>query len=755
MAPRQITYSLTLDSHEPHEFEVIDFEVREALSEGCTVVVRAASASFFDASKLMGKDGHLELAFADEASGAGSRWWNGIITRCSLQLVPNGAKLLEVQIESRLALMAFGRENKIFTKTNTQKIVEELLKKGKIPTDDQKWTLDKDPPECPHVFQRNESDLEFIQRLLSREGIGYAIHNEEKQQQILLFDAASSLPPIPGDDLLLDRDTATTGLDVVYEVREKARVASDALMMRDYDLKLPGNDLDTHAKPVGTGTYETYLHPGGYTDPAVGKRLAQRALDAIRVGTRGISGRSDCARLEPGRHFKIDGHARTAINVEYLVVEVVHRGHRNALNPEGTPEAELGAGAGPVQHAAYECTFSAILADLPFRPALQEPLRRGCEVAFATVPPGEEIHVDEYARVTVRFPWDRSGKTDDTSSAFLRVGQLPLGGSMIFPREKFEVIVDYELADVDRPYVEGHLYNGELVPPYPLPQGATTSSIQTNTTSQGGGANEIRFEDAAGSEEIFLNASRDLTISVDNDAKYTVTKNEKVKVGTNNELLVGTDFGATVTSNRKLQVGAAQKVNVTGDFSESVGTNATITIGAMRKVQCGGDHTETTKGQMSRTVGALQSVTGIKGVGRNVVGNSTVTVGAAWTEVVGRSRSSDVKGSRTETVAALKMVRAKTVSLSCGGNLVLNAAAEMVTVGGSRNDTAEAALAITTGGGLSVKAKSITIEGKDTLVMMLGGCIFKLAKGGKILIKAPTIDLKGAKKLGQVMHGSN
>jgi uncharacterized protein involved in type VI secretion and phage assembly len=102
--------------------------------------------------------------------------------------------------------------------------------------------------------------------------------------------------------------------------------------------------------------------------------------------------------------------------------------------------------------------------------------------AVVVGPPGEEIHVDAYGRVKVRFHWDRRGVDDDRSSCWLRVGQLALGGPMLIPRVGFEVLVDHELGDLDRPVVVGHLYNGEQPPPYELPAQSVVSSLQTATT---------------------------------------------------------------------------------------------------------------------------------------------------------------------------------------------------------------------------------------------------------------------------------
>jgi type VI secretion system secreted protein VgrG len=740
MEPSSINYQLTVDGHTQPELEVLDFETREALSDGCAAVVHAMSATFFDGATLVGKPAALAIDFGQEHP----RVFRGIVARCTLRKASSVGNLFEVEIQSRLWLLGLGRDNRVFTKATEHTVVQQVLEKAGIPKDDQTWSLSKEPAEKQHIFQRDESNLAFVQRLLAREGIGYAIHNDPAaaKEQIVFFDNSKKLPAITGGDTLYDRSSSAVAVDVVYDVRQQARVRSDAVMMRDYDPALPGADLDAKAPPKGGGVREIYLHPGGYNDQTVGQRLAERALDATRVAAHTITGSSDCPRLEAGRAFAIDGNPRHAVNGRYLVVEIVHRGHS--------------AAAGDGRPVAYENAFTAVKQeDVLFRPARPVRPGRACEVAFVTVPSGEEIHVDEFGRSTVRFPWDRSGQKDHKSSGFLRVGQLPLSGSMTLPRQGFEVIVDYELGEIDRPYVSGHLYNGTVPPPYALPHAATCSSIQTATTSGGPGANEVRFDDTAGSEEMFFNASKDITISVDNDATFSANKNEKSTIGSNAELKVGTDHVAHVIANRKLQVGSTLDVNVSGDYSESVGKNASVQVGAVRKVQCGGDHTEGTAGALTRTVAGLQSVTGLKAVSRNVIGASQVSAGAAWAEVVARSRASDVAGSRTETVGALKLIKAKQVAVSCGGTLTVNAAANLVSCGGTRTDNATGAITLASAGGISVKAKSITIEAKQKLVMMLGGCLFELSKGGKVHIKAASIDLKGAKSLGQVKHGSN
>ncbi len=79
------------------------------------------------------------------------------------------------------------------------------------------------------------------------------------------------------------------------------------------------------------------------------------------------------------------------------------------------------------------------------------------------------------------------------------------------PRIGQEVIVEFYNGDPDKPIVIGSVYNGEYLPPYELPVNKTQSGIKTRSSVEAGveEANELRFEDKKGNEEIYLHAQRD------------------------------------------------------------------------------------------------------------------------------------------------------------------------------------------------------------------------------------------------------
>jgi type VI secretion system secreted protein VgrG len=193
--------------------------------------------------------------------------------------------------------------------------------------------------------------------------------------------------------------------------------------------------------------------------------------------------------------------------------------------------------AGGAEAYEYNNQFTCIPTALPYRPQRTTPVPsvRGVQLATVVGPPGEEIFTDKYSRVKVQFHWDREGKKDIDSSCWLRVGTFWAGkqwGAIHIPRIGQEVIVAFEEGDVDYPIVVGSVYNAEMMPPYTLPDNKTQSGVKSRSSKNGGSDNfnEIRFEDKKGSEEIHVQAEKDLTMLIKNDWTTQVNHDYKENI---------------------------------------------------------------------------------------------------------------------------------------------------------------------------------------------------------------------------------
>lgn len=732
------TTQLSIDGAGSEGWLVSRVHVLERLFAPTEITVAARTTDLVDLDALIGQDARVDVVL----DGGTQRAFHGVVVEASDVALRLDAFELEVRIESKLSLLRWGRDHRIFQEMTVPEIVDDVMARAGL-GELCEWATSATYPAHENVVQYGESDFEFVTRLLFEEGIGYLVQHDAAGERVVLFDDDTAYQAIEGESLLEVVRSRSDGRAGLLTLDRSHRVASDQLMQRDYDLKSPGTDLSTNAEHDAATGREVYLHPGGYIDAGRGQQLTERWLERLRVRCIVSTGQSNVLPLSSGYFFTSTGSTHPDADGDLLLLEVEH-----------TLE---GAAAADDAGLTYVNRFCAIPLDVPYRPeaAPEPPVIAGPQHALATVPGGEEIHADEFGRAKVRFLWDRSGITDDKSSTWLRVGQLALGGSMVMPRIDFECLVDFELGDLDRPAIGGHLYNAELAPPYGLPGGATISSMQTATTEGGPGANELRYEDSAGAEEIFINASKDMNASVDNNTSWSVGVDQSSSVGSNNTVSVTSNTILSVGASRTLDIGGNQSTNVGGDYGDGIGGNLSLSIGGNRMVQSGGDHVENTAGSLTRTVGSLQSLTGIAGYARTVVGSADVSVGAAWAEIAGGARSSDIKGSYSETIGALKFIKAKNVSISAEAAYVMNAAVEVVKAGGGKTDNADGALALSAAGAFKVKAPNIVFEADSKLVFRAGGTSITLTSAGMVTIKAPTITVKNAKALKQIMHKSN
>ncbi|MGM0826564.1 MAG: type VI secretion system Vgr family protein, partial [Pseudomonadota bacterium] len=212
--------------------------------------------------------------------------------------------------------------------------------------------------------------------------------------------------------------------------------------------------------------------------------------------------------------------------------------------------------------------------DVPWR-ATPNPKPRvdGPQVAFVVGPDGEEIHCDEHGRVKVQFPWDRYAESNDTASCWVRVAQGWAGGgygSIAIPRIGHEVIVAFLEGDPDQPLVTGRTYHAVNTAPYPLPEHKTRTVLRTQS-HKSEGFNELRFEDQAGEEQIWLHAQKDLELLTLNDRVEETRHDSFLQVKNDRISEVDNDDHHTVHGKRFEHTEGQQHLTVQGTLHINAG----------------------------------------------------------------------------------------------------------------------------------------------------------------------------------------
>jgi len=510
--------------------QVLSFSGVEGLSQLYSFDVELVSTDKdLDFDKLINKSVLLKIKGPKL-----ERLVHGIATRVDLV----GMKKTRARYRLHLApphyRLTFRRRLRIFQDKTTQDIVTQVLKEGGI-SKGLVWKLKEKYKPRNYCVQYRESDLAFISRLLEEDGIAYHFEHAEKELRTVFTDDNSAFKGIAEPvEVSYNADQSMTPTEEYvnsFSFGQQLRVGK--VHLRDFSFKQPGSPIDGVAEGKEKAL-EVYEYPGEFGDKELAERLAKVRLQEHELERQLGGGGSDCNRFIPGATFKLGGgYPRTDLKQEYLLIGVMHSGSQPAVMGEE-------GGGGKVE---YHNTFHTIPVKVTYRPARATPVPvvHGTHTATVVGPKGEEIYVDNHGRVKVHFHWDREGKSDETGSCWIRVSQGWAGsgyGGMFFPRVGQEVLVGFLEGDPDRPYITGRVYNAVQSKGYDPPAKKTVSSIKTASSPGGKGFNELRFEDKAGSEELFIHAQKDMNVVVGNDRTTVVGHDRKEQVKNNQTISV-------------------------------------------------------------------------------------------------------------------------------------------------------------------------------------------------------------------------
>ncbi len=482
----------------------------------------------------------------------------------------------ELNIQSPLWRLGLMHNSRIFQTQSSDTIVGTLLEERGII--DSVFDLKRTPEQREYCVQHRESDLAFLERLAAEEGWHYRYEHgsvdADTQPALVIADHHGDAPKLEPAEYNAKAGGGSRR-PVMYRFRYEERVRVASVAMKDYTFKNPAYAL-MHQHASGDlkhrEAYQHYDYPGRFKADASGQPFTEARLQSLRNDASTASGESNRPDFSAGAKVELKEHDSDALNREWLLTAVTHTGTQpQALEEEGGSEP-----------TTYHNRFNAIPADLTWRPRTpHRPLMDGPQIAIVTGPEGEEIHCDEHGRVKVRFPWDRYSKNDEHSSAWLRVSQGWAGGQygfMALPRIGHEVIVSFLDGDPDQPIITGRTYHATNTPPYALPEHKTRTTLKTKT-HKGEGSNELRFEDEADQEQIYVHAQKDLDLLTENN-RTEVIRNDSHRTVENNEF-------SHVKGNEHRTVDGEQRESVGSDYSLSIGGSLHSKQGKNQLVEAG------------------------------------------------------------------------------------------------------------------------------------------------------------------------
>lgn len=639
-----------------------------------------------DLGKVVGKPITVKMMTGDDDSDT----WREFVGTCiEAQYIGlhEGYGYYSLEVRPWLWFLTRNRNNRIFQDLNAIDIIKKIF--GDHGFSDFTVQVNRTPDARIYTVQYNESDYDFICRLMEEEGVYFFSTVKNSVDHLMIVDDIGAHSPVKDAasiKFFLREAEYRRNEDHVFEWRGAEAVTSGKVTLNDWNFEKPKADLKTaKAMPKGNHghkSYELYRYPGHYRETALGDIYARIEMEANAAEFQTRHGVGNVRTLATGATFKLTDHFRDGENQDYLILSGIHL---MQIEPDAEDESQEIQDNDKVPHTikfekenhdAYRCTFSALPKNTPFRAKRSMPWPRipGILIAKVTGPSGEEIYTDKYGRIKVQFPWDRDGKNDENTTCWVRVTTPWSGknwGMVHIPRIGQEVVIQFEDGDPDRPICTGMLYNADTMPPYGLPDNMTQSGIKTNSSKGGGGFNELMMEDKKDEELVRLQSEKDYVEIIKNNATITIGM-EKKDPGDLTQTIYANKTETIKTGDMTFTVEKGNEIrHVETDQTQTIGGNQTEEVTGNVAVSVTGDQTHDTKGKFTETVtGAFKStVTGsitiesMQKIELKVGGNS-ITIDQAGITIKGIMIETNASGMATHKTGGIMVVQGSLVNIN-------------------------------------------------------------------------------------------
>jgi len=494
---------------------------------------------------------------------------------------------------------------------------------GSLPSDERNYCV-----------QYNETDFDFVQRLLAEQGIHYYFTHNNKSHQLTLHDPNSPYEKATVNKL--DYIASRSGEQMLLtKWQPKLKVHSAAISTVNYDYentKLIDSGDTKSSNKIANNTkltqYEfgTNSIKGDMSD--LNSDTAKIRLNQIQSDYSSVEAESIVEDITLATQFSLSAHPDSKQLGDYAIESITH-----------SIEASE-------QSVKYHNNFICRPISSPsFPQPITKPVVNGLQSAVVIGGDVGQPQHDVSARIKVQFYWDKIG--GDSPSCWIRVAQTMASaglGMQFIPRIGDEVLVSFVNNDPDQPVVIGSVYNSKNKPPYPEVN-SNQSGIKTQLGKQ---ANEIRFDDKADNEQLYFHAAKDHLIEVENNYTQTVTAEFSSTTEKAIAIIGKDDYSLSVTKTlsetaKEISIKADDKITlaVGGNSIELSSSGITITCDKLTIKSSGDIAASGANVKISSTADTKISA------GANLKGSATAKVSLAGTAGAEISSTAQVKISGT------------------------------------------------------------------------------------------------------------
>jgi type VI secretion system VgrG family protein len=515
--------------------QVLGFDGTEKISDTYEyhIAVRTESP-LLDPANYIGRNGQLTITRGKVVTSI-----IGVIDQFGLASYDKSGAVYSIRIVPALSQLKYNQKYKIYQSVDYPSIVKSVLADSSISYQDK---LSYNHELRDFTMQYKETDFNFVSRLMESEGTFYYFSGDHETMVLgddnTAFDSSNKIAL----DYRGHLAPGEISEEYVRTFHKEEQQTIKIFEEKSYDFEYPALLIEgksTNALGIG----ELYKYGLDFKTVAQARAAARTDAEIQAADRTPYVGTSTASSLRAGQILTLNDLTEAGLSNDYIVTSV----HQAALAESGDNCFVIGN------------EFSVIPLSTQYSPEMKtkKPIAT-LTTSVVTGPAGQDRYVDGYGRVKVQFHWDREGKKNESSSAWIRVASPYAGkdgfGMIFYPQIGNEVVVDFLEGNPDQPIIVGSVYNGLHIPPKPLPYDAMNHNQDYIGVIKG----DLNF---IGNQEFSGNVNADNAemnkLTVNNlTVKGTIQlpANTLIKIGDYTLQLDSSDGNLSITTNASMTV---------------------------------------------------------------------------------------------------------------------------------------------------------------------------------------------------------
>ena len=491
----------------------------------------------------------------------------GVITEAAQGQSDGALTLYKLKLEDATSLWHKRRNSRVFMNKSVVQVIETLFKEwqDKSPLFASSLSLDKsglkkDYDIRPFIMQSNESDYAFLSRLMRSEGINWLIDEAQlivpssatqiQPQKLRLVDDNSEYKALDRRKIRFHRSSATEQQDSITSFIGQRSLQPTAVHVQRWQADVleqeegAGSVQSKHQHSQNQNNASLGLEQAWHISPAwiqdlngedqatssnnnQIEKINQNLSHYYDAQSKQFVANSTVRDAQVGYWFELNEHPEidqhSGSDKEFLITSKTFYNQNNLpkdlseqinrlLQQSNWVNENKADPNNPERQANQLVLQRRNITTVPEYHPLQHRPSTHPQRAKVVGPSGEEIHVDEWGRIKVRFLFTRNedhshdggagSNGNDTDSAWVDVLTPWAGegyGARFLPRIGEIVVIDFFDGNIDRPFVVGRIHEAQRSPTKfddkgQLPDTKKLAGIKSREV-KGSGYGQLRFDD--------------------------------------------------------------------------------------------------------------------------------------------------------------------------------------------------------------------------------------------------------------------